>query len=656
LATLMVLANILKVALGIGLLIFFHELGHFLAAKWMGVKVLTFSIGFPPRMVRLFKWRETDVILSWLPLGGYVRMLGEEPPAEGQPKVEDPAAFHNKSVGARMIIMTAGVATNLVLGVLLFIAAYMLGGLEVIPLPVQGVVAGSPAYKAGVRPGDEVVAINGQGGVGFVDLTRAAGLSGDGEAVTLTLKRPGAEAPVTVAIRPRREARGDMPTVGILMPEGLALVDDRPYIRPAGATATAAEGAAPAIPKGSRVVAVGPVGSEPTPVESVLDLDRALARDRDRPIAIGLASGEGPKATTSTVELPPTRFVDFGFRLTPGPVVAIAPGGPAARSGFREGDLIEQFDGRPVDDPMRLPDLAAAAAGREVEVVVKRSEKLGADAVPVALKVTPDATPAWTERILADEPLDVPGLGLAVRVTPEIAAVAEGSPAAQARLLPEQTIRSITMKRYDFGDEPVEVTLAFDGDEAWGWPAAFWLLQQQPLQEVRLGFGDSKSVAIRPVPVDGWYFPLRGLVHDLPRRPLEPLGLAEATRRSLDETASNVGSIFRLIRGLVQGRLGTGNVAGPLRIPILAFSVASYAPPAAFLNFLGMLSINLAVINFLPIPPLDGGQMVLLIAERLRGRPLPESAQGAVQMAGILFFLLLFVLVMFQDIRLTFFG
>src|SRR5262249_54126362 len=98
-----------KVILGLGLVIFIHELGHFLAAKWCDVHVQTFSIGFGPPLFGIcaYKWGETNYKIAWLPLGGYVKMVGEGDDSEESE--EDPRSFKNKAVWQRMIIISAGV-------------------------------------------------------------------------------------------------------------------------------------------------------------------------------------------------------------------------------------------------------------------------------------------------------------------------------------------------------------------------------------------------------------------------------------------------------------------------------------------------------------------------------------------------------------------
>ena len=156
-----------KIAVGLGLVIFIHELGHFLLAKWNGVKVEKFSIGFGPTLFG-FRRGETEYVMAALPLGGFVKMLGEGPEDEAS-KSTDPRAYPNKSVSARMAIISAGVIMNVFLAFGCFVFYYANPRVE--QPPVLGVVsAGSPAYEAGLRPGDEIVAIDGRRDLGFADL------------------------------------------------------------------------------------------------------------------------------------------------------------------------------------------------------------------------------------------------------------------------------------------------------------------------------------------------------------------------------------------------------------------------------------------------------------------------------------------------------
>src|SRR3984885_7924336 len=169
LAYLTTVLNILKVAFGLGFVIFIHELGHFVLAKWNGVKVEKFSIGFGPT---IFGWRrgETEYVLAALPLGGFVKMLGEGP-EDQESKSTDPRAYPNKSVSARMAIISAGVIMNLFLALGCFTYRY-LGEREEATAVLGVVSAGSVAYEAGLRPGDEIVAIDDRPVTGFVELRK----------------------------------------------------------------------------------------------------------------------------------------------------------------------------------------------------------------------------------------------------------------------------------------------------------------------------------------------------------------------------------------------------------------------------------------------------------------------------------------------------
>jgi regulator of sigma E protease len=145
----------------LGILIFFHELGHFVVAKRSGIRVERFSLGFPPKMIGK-KIGDTEYCISWIPLGGYVKMAGEDPyetNLEGKPD-----EFTSKPVGIRAMVIAAGPIMNLVLAVLIFWGIiFFRGKLEIHDdTSIVGMVsAGEPADLAGIQPGDEIVSVNG---------------------------------------------------------------------------------------------------------------------------------------------------------------------------------------------------------------------------------------------------------------------------------------------------------------------------------------------------------------------------------------------------------------------------------------------------------------------------------------------------------------
>lgn len=647
---------ILMVIFGLGFVIFWHELGHFLLAKRHGVKVEKFSIGFGPALLKVRRG-ETEYALSAIPLGGFVKMLGEGT-EEGEAKTADPRAYSNKSVGARMAIISAGVLMNVILGLACFVFAYR-WGMDVYPTVIGTVAPGSPAYAAGIRAGDVIVAINGRRDVTFTDLKMASALSGRGEIVRLELTRPGRDEPIRVGVEPRRAGAASMPTIGLGQTHDLVLDEEEPWIDPLAGRAGTLIGQ---LKGGDQILRAGPQGGELSAVQTADELLRLMSRYQAVPLVVevrrakasGAPSASAGETTVATVTLPPNVFINCGFRLTIGPIAGVQGGSRAAAAGLQPGDVIRSVAGQDVD-PMRLPSLCYEHAGSPLEFEVKRA-KTGAIET---LSITPDpaATPPWPvwDDLLwrSDSLLDVPGLGVCFPVLPRIAAIRPGSPAAQAGLKAGDEIQGLSVPRPKPkpGEKPTDEIKIDPASPSW--VPVFALLQVLPRSEVRLTIAGSKTpVVLRPEPDPSWPNPMRGMRFQALVRPLPPQGVGQAIRRGLRDTRDSIVSIYFTIRGLVQGRVGKENIAGPVRIFSFGRRIAGMGL-VPFIQFLGLLSVNLAVINFLPIPPLDGGQFLFLLAEKVRGRPLPDSALIAGTYAGLLLVLSLMVFVISQDIWLS---
>lgn len=185
----------------IGILILIHELGHFIVARWSGVGVERFSIGFGPVLLR-WRGKETEYCLSVIPMGGYVKMLGEENPLEGgAPMPWDPSkAFALKPLWIRFLIVFAGPGMNFVLAAVIFMGVLATTGRPVWPAIIGRVAEGGPAAAAGLRTGDRVVAVDGQPAAYWEDLERALA-SANGRPLSLTVARDA--TPQTVKVEPR---------------------------------------------------------------------------------------------------------------------------------------------------------------------------------------------------------------------------------------------------------------------------------------------------------------------------------------------------------------------------------------------------------------------------------------------------------------------
>ena len=196
------MTTIVSFVIVIGILILIHELGHFFVARWCGVGVERFSIGFGPVLVR-WRGKETEYCLSAIPMGGYVKMMGEESPLEGGGGVSFDAdkAFALKPLPARFLIVFAGPGMNFVLAALIFTVVLATIGRPVWPAVVGRVADGGPAAAAGLGPGDVVTHVDGRSVSHWEDLDGAVAAS-NGRALALTVRRGTTER--TANVTPRR--------------------------------------------------------------------------------------------------------------------------------------------------------------------------------------------------------------------------------------------------------------------------------------------------------------------------------------------------------------------------------------------------------------------------------------------------------------------
>lgn len=178
------------------LLVLVHEFGHFITAKWAGIRVDEFAIGFPPRLLS-FKRGETTYAINLIPLGGYVKMPGENGETTDDNGVYDPRNFAAKPASRRLIVLLAGVTMNLILAVVLFSVAEAVGRTDFHPV-IYTVEANSPAQTVGLRAGDHILAVNGQ------SITLWSQMQADTQAAIqsyVNAHKTAATAPVTLTVQ-----------------------------------------------------------------------------------------------------------------------------------------------------------------------------------------------------------------------------------------------------------------------------------------------------------------------------------------------------------------------------------------------------------------------------------------------------------------------
>lgn len=653
--------NIFLVVVGLGLVIFFHELGHFAVAKWCDVHVERFSLGFGP-ILWSFRRGETEYALSLIPFGGYVKMLGQDDLDPSQLSsdeiAEDPRAYSAKSVPKRMAIISAGVVMNVVTGMLFYAIAFGFG-VEANPPVVGAARVGMPAWRAGMRTGDEIVSIDGNRIETFTDVIYNVALShGDVEVVW---KRPDGTK-VTRGITP--DGSGTHRRIGVVPTVSTTLVN-RPELPPT-LPGTPAARAEPPFEGGDRIRRI-----DDEPVADYAEMHELLAARRDQEVTFYVQRAGAAESDLTAIKVGRNPFRTLGMSMEIGEIAAVRRDSPADRAGLEAGDKITNVDGKPVGvevNPMRLPDLFEQKC-RLRESVTLTVLRPGAEQKPetVTVEFQPDdpLLPAWSERPSAEDvPLSVPSLGIAFHMIPKVISVDAGSPAEKAGIKPEERlIRMVLTLPEDAPSDrvnegkPVTIPLVTEDKDkppVHNWAFAFWQMQSMPTRNVTLTVadkhGNERDVDVAPVEDPRWSLPFRGIQPEMATRLLQATGPLSAVRLGFKRAKTEMFRIYQTIASLLTGRVSYKELAGPVEIGKAAYKVVAHRGLIYLLMFLGFLSINLAVLNFLPIPVLDGGHMVFLLWEAVtRKKPSERVVIGATYV-GLALVLGLMCLVLYLDL------
>jgi regulator of sigma E protease len=654
---------ILQVAGGLGFVIFVHELGHFLVAKACGVKCEKFYLGFDIGGLKLasFKWGETEYGIGALPLGGYVKMLGQddnpaaaareaqrarqaefsgdlppEPTSDPHP-AWDPRSYPAQSVPKRMAIISAGVIMNVIFAVLMAALAFGLG-IEEMTCEISSVRPGGAAWRAGLRTGDEITAIGGRKNPIFSDLRNGVTLGDVEKGVAFTIHRPADGTTESVVLHPDTDL--GVPTVGVTSPFSVTLPDDISPRLPG-----AAAEAEPPFAAGDTIRAVNGKA-----VSSYAELIAALASVPSEQVTLSVRRQAGDAASNGNLDitLPPQPRRTLGIIMTAGAVKAVQAASPAAAAGFRPGDRLVSLDGKPVVDVLSLDALLRRKAGEAVAIEVVRD---GAE--PATLSVVPREVSWIEEPRWPASPVAISSLGLAVAIETTIAAVEPGSPAEAAGVKAgEKVIRARFIEPGEAAN-PEDAGLELS-ERSPSWPYCAAVLQQvAPDTRVQLvvegADGLARDVELDPAAEVERFVIDRGLVFKPVSKLVKAGSVAAALASGGRKAMEDLSLVYRFLGKLTSSQISPRLLGGPIEIAKQAGRSAEEGF-SRLLLFLTMLSANLAVVNFLPIPVLDGGHMVFLLYELVRGKPPSENVVAALSYLGLALILTLMMFVFGLDL------
>ncbi|WP_415061708.1 RIP metalloprotease RseP [Bdellovibrio sp.] len=540
------LSAIIPFVVLLGILIFVHELGHFLVARWCGVRVEVFSLGFGKKIFK-FKKGDTTYALSLIPLGGYVKMFGEQN-GDGISEEDRKFSFTHKNVWQRIAIVLAGPIMNFLFAIVVFFAVALIG--EDAKTPVAGdVPAASPAYVAGFRSGDKIISINQKTITTWEDIQRSLSLK---ESHDLRLD-----------IVVQRE--GDSQTASISM------------------TAKA----------------------EPNP--NVLSSYEFVAN----------VEGLSPYSAGTTV--------------------GVLENSPLQALGLQTGDMITAVNGQKVSYWRQLEPLLAKLNAKETLTIDVMGLREG-DKVEKPITVT--LAPLESMKFYSLQSLGLESSEL------YLSKVIENSPAQAAglhamdRLL---SINNVTLQKWEDvinniksfdGKNPVDITVRREGKLV-----NLKITPKMTTQMTPAGV-EEKRYTIGIAPIANIATPELMLL----RTSNIGAALIRGTQKTWDVSVMTVMSFVRLF----QAKISPKNIGGVISIGQAASETFKIGI-SQFLQMMAIISVNLFVLNLLPIPVLDGGHLVFYVIELIKGAPLSMKKMEVAQQVGLAILMSLMIFALFND-------
>ena len=575
------LGPLLEAAIGIGILVFVHELGHFLAAKISGVRVEKFSIGFGPRLLGI-KVGETEYRLSLIPWGGYVGLTGETPAEDA----DDPRALFSQPARKRAFIFISGVTMNLVFGIIFFILAFRIGVKFAHPT-VGGVKPASSAWRAGIEKDDVILEINGKKEIDFEEISIITALTEPGEAVHLKVKR--GEKIRYFNVIPEINSEMGMPGIGIepkatLLVERLLSIDGLAPAKDAG------------IKVGDKILSIDGAG-----VSSWSQFQKEISLRPNKRTTITVLRGDKQLNFELTPIPKPRWMIGIGIQAST-KIEAVKEKSLAQKIGFEAGQRMLTVNSKAVATGEEFIEALQESDGtREITITVgKQDEKHNIYFLP---------SPQNIEALITSIATELPAV---------IGSLHPGYPAQAAGLAPGDRIVKVGTEKIRDAETLIRAIQNSRGEAL----------------EIVYERGDETYTAeIEPVLTTEGQPGRIGLQPKL--LPLfRQYGWSRSIKIGFSKTRTVVTRIYLGLRAMITRRVSAKQqLGGPITIAVASYYFASEGI-AKLLYFLGIISVSLVFVNLLPLPVLDGGLLFLLGVEKLKGSPVGQRTQEILNYIG----------------------
>jgi regulator of sigma E protease len=661
-----VFGNVLLVAIGFGAVILIHEFGHFIAAKLSGIKVEAFSIGFPPTVLGILRtdagYRirilpdffktdnpesseglftftigkqttagETEYRVGLIPFGGFVKMLGQEDVGATK-STDDPRSFANKPIASRAFVIAMGVFFNAVSAIAIFMIAF-LAGIKLLPPIVGGVVPDSPAAVAGLKAGDEIIQVwQEKTHLDFSNIGIAAALSDANQAVPMKVKHPDGSVE-NFAIVAKKFPGKRLKLFGILQPISLTIAriaDHNDFFDKTG------------LMPGDTIETVN--GKE---VKNYWEMDEIVKNSLNRTVTVTAKRSDKSgkdRLIESTLGLTLRAVNNYGIASESdiGHICSIVPRLRAdvndVELGLQKGDII--LAAADVENPTynEMLDVVEKYAGKKVAIRILRTNTKGADetlAINFASKLTTDPNRV----MLSIGTLDAEHPVVAKTIT------SKNGPAAL--------------------EIPSGATItAVDGVKVSNFYDIISQIRKNTGQNItidyRLNDQVAGNVAVNVAAGENFLTAKSTFADFIPFEDLKRLykatGPIDAVVTGYKKTIMFIAQTYATLKSLVVGAVSPKELMGPIGIVTISYRIVAEQPLVYYVYFLGLISACIAVFNFLPLPPLDGGLVVLLLIEKIKGSALSERIQGIIAYTGWALIGTLFLYVTFNDVIRSFFG